>query len=428
MSITEARDFSSDTISRILDQADASVVFLGDPRVRIEPGDRMFERMRQVIEDTGAGIVYADSVDCPRTDYQFGSIRDSFDLGPLVGVSVPAARTAWRGGAYRWGGLYDLRLRLSESHPIVRIPEALYSSSVWDSRPSGERQFDYVDPRNRAYQLEMEQIATLHLQRIGAYITPGVIRAVRDRAYSGESFDVEASVVIPVRNRERTIADAVQSACRQSTDFPFNVIVVDNHSTDGTTEVLRGATDPRLVHLIPERTDLGIGGCWNLALYSKWCGRYAVQLDSDDLYQDDTSLARIVEELKRGPYAMVIGSYTMVNFELKMMSPGLIDHREWTDANGRNNALRINGLGAPRAFDTAVLRQFGFPNVSYGEDYAAGLRICREYAIGRIYESIYLCRRWEGNTDSALSREAANRHDFYKDWIRTNEMRARQGR
>jgi GT2 family glycosyltransferase len=405
------------------------VIFIGDPRVSIEPGDRMFSRMRQVLEDSGAGLVYSDSVASPRIDYQFGSIRDNFDFGPVFAVRTVAAREAWReAGSYRWGGLYELRLRLSEQYPIVHIPEALYAQSVLDARPSGEQQFDYVDPRNRDYQIEMEQIATAYLKRIGAYLAPGVYDRQGEGALPSARFPVDASVVIPVRNRERTITEAVQRALSQSTDFAFNVIVVDNHSTDGTSNLLRAISNPRLVHLIPQRTDLGIGGCWNVAIYSDHCGRYAVQLDSDDLYQDETSLMRMVEALKRGSYAMVVGSYTMVNFALETIAPGLIDHREWTNENGRNNALRINGLGAPRAFDTAVLRRVGFPNVSYGEDYAVALRICRDYPVGRIYDSIYLCRRWEGNTDSALPREAVNRNDFYKDWIRTHEMRARQRR
>jgi glycosyltransferase involved in cell wall biosynthesis len=241
-------------------------------------------------------------------------------------------------------------------------------------------------------------------------------------------YPVEVSVVIPVRNRERTIAEAVSSALSQKADFSFNVIVVDNHSSDKTSGILAAISDPRLVHLVPDRTDLGIGGCWNAAIYSEFCGSYVVQLDSDDLYGSDASLARIVREIKAGPYAMVVGSYTMVNFQLEPIPPGLIDHREWTSENGPNNALRINGLGAPRAFNTNILRKIGFPNVSYGEDYAVALRLSREYEIGRIYDSVYLCRRWEGNTDSALPLELANRYDAYKDWIRTNEIRARQRR
>ena len=324
----------------------------------------------------------------------------------------------------RWAGLYDLRLRLSEKFSITRIPEPLYTASVADTRSSGEKQFDYVDPKNRDYQIEMERVATTHLQRIGAWLPPEFRSVPR---VDGE-FPREASVIIPVRNRERTVLDAVNSVLGQSADFTFNVIVVDNHSTDRTTEMLRGIGDSRLVHLIPGRKDLGIGGCWNEGLKSSTCGRYAVQLDSDDLYSSPHSLASIVEELKRGPYAMVVGSYTMVNFKLETIPPGLIDHREWTRDNGRNNALRINGLGAPRAFDTAIVREIGFPNVSYGEDYAVGLRISRDYEIGRIYDSVYLCRRWEGNSDSALPLETANRYDSYKDGLRTDEILARQRR
>jgi glycosyltransferase involved in cell wall biosynthesis len=270
----------------------------------------------------------------------------------------------------------------------------------------------------------METIASAHLKRIGAWLEPRFERP----PVPTETFPVRASVIIPVRNRERTILDAVQSVLSQKTNFEFNVIVVDNHSTDRTTEILRGVSDARLVHIVPKRTELRIGGCWNEAIYSTYCGRYAVQLDSDDLYLNDSVLERIVGELESGSYAMVIGSYTMVDFSLSPIPPGLIDHREWTRDNGRNNALRINGLGAPRAFDAAVLRGIGFPNVSYGEDYAVALRISRDYEIGRIYDSVYLCRRWEGNTDSALPLETANRYDAYKDWVRTVEIEARIAR
>jgi hypothetical protein len=420
---TYPEDLSSLSISRTLASATGDVLFFGDPSVQIQPLANLFDRMRQAIVN-GAGLVYSDSEGHPRIDYQRGSIRDNFDFGPVLAISVPAARKVWEGGSYRWAGLYDLRLRLSETFPVVHIAEELYSSAVTDRRPSGERQFDYVDPRNRDYQIEMEQAATAHLRRIGAWLAP----EFRPVPPADESFPVEASVIIPVRNREKTILEAVQSALRQSTQFSFNVIVVDNHSTDRTTEILRGIADSRFVHRIPQRRDLGIGGCWNDAVASPACGRYAVQLDSDDLYASESSLSRLVEELKRGPYAMVIGSYTMVNFNLETIAPGLIDHREWTPENGRNNALRINGLGAPRGFDTSVARKIGFPNVSYGEDYAVGLRISREYQIGRIYDSLYLCRRWEGNSDSALPLETANRFDFYKDGLRTDEILARQRR
>jgi glycosyltransferase involved in cell wall biosynthesis len=268
----------------------------------------------------------------------------------------------------------------------------------------------------------MESLATAYLQRIGAWLEP----RFQPVTSPVEGYLVRASVVIPVRNRERTILDAVQSVLAQNANFDFNVIVVDNHSTDGTSEILRGVSDSRLVHILPQRLDLQIGGCWNEAIYSKMCGRYAVQLDSDDLYSSQDVLARIVGEIEAGPYAMVIGSYKMVDFSLNPIPPGLIDHREWTRENGRNNALRINGLGAPRAFDTSVLRRIGFPNVSYGEDYAVALRISRDFEIGRIYEPVYLCRRWEGNTDSALPLETANRYDAYKDWVRSVEIEARR--
>jgi hypothetical protein len=416
-------DPSSESLHELIAQAKSDVLFVGDPQVTIEPGPLMFERMAQVIRETGAGWVYADAIGHPRIDYQLGSIRDNFDFGRVIGVSVKSARDAVAEsvGKHRWGALYDLRLRISELHPIVRIPEPLYAASIPDSRPSGQKQFDYVDPKNRDYQIEMEHIATSHLKRIGAWLQP----RFQSVPAAAEAFPVRASVVIPVRNRERTILDAVQSALVQKTDFEFNVIVVENHSTDRTSEVLRGVGDSRLIVIVPERRDLGIGGCWNQAIYSPQCGRYVIQLDSDDLYVNDGVVAHIVAQLESGPYAMVVGAYTMVDFSLKEIPPGLIDHREWTPENGRNNALRINGLGAPRAFDTSVLRGIGFPNVSYGEDYGVALRISRDYEIGRIYDSVYLCRRWEGNTDSALPLEAANRYDAYKDWLRTIEIRAR---
>ncbi len=381
----------------------------------------MFDRMTDVIRGTGAGWVYADAVGHPRIDYQRGSIRDGFDFGPVVALSVQAARESGIDSTWKWGALYDLRLRISEKHPLVRIPEPLYTASTVDTRPTGQKQFDYVDPRNRDYQIEMEHIATAHLKRIGAWLKPQLGKL----PVTETSFPAKASVVIPVRNRERTILDAVQSALAQIADFDFNVIVIDNHSTDRTSEILRGIADSRVRHIVPERCDLGIGGCWNEAIYSAHCGQYAIQLDSDDLYLNNTVLGGIVAELEAGPYAMVIGSYTMVDFSLKEIPPGLIDHREWTRENGMNNALRINGLGAPRAFNTSVLRRIGFPNVSYGEDYAVALRISRDYEVGRIYESVYLCRRWEGNSDSALPLEVANRYDHYKDWLRTIEIQTR---
>ncbi len=422
MTIVCPEDYSSASIQRLIDSADSGVLFIGDPRVSIEPGPRMLDRMGQAIRDSGAGWVYADAAGHPRIDYQPGSIRDGFDFGPLAAVSVEAARQSGIDKGWKYGALYDLRLRIAEKYAVARIPEPLYRASLVDARPADQKQFDYVDPRNRDYQIEMERIATAHLKRIGAWLRPHFEKVPA----AAQTFPVKASVVIPVRNRERTIRDAVQSALAQRADFAFNVIVVDNHSTDRTTETLRAIGDSRLKHIVPARDDLGIGGCWNEAIYCADCGQYAVQLDSDDLYADERALRRIVAELEAGPYAMVIGSYTMVDFSLKEIPPGLIDHREWSRENGRNNALRVNGLGAPRAFNTSVLRRIGFPNVSYGEDYAVALRVSRDYEIGRIYDSVYLCRRWEGNSDSALPLEVANRYDFYKDWLRTIEIQARK--
>jgi glycosyltransferase involved in cell wall biosynthesis len=441
--------YSGDLIKDLLDVWERDYLLLILPGGEIEFGAHALERFVQVAADTGAGLIYSDFqekngdevMDHPLIDYQLGSVRDNFDFGAVLLFSRTAVEKAINEhGAMapelNWGGLYDLRLKLSTDSSIFRIPEPLYTRVATDLRESGEKLFDYVDPRKRDYQVEMEKIVTEHLKRIGAYLEPSFAEAPQ----SSEQFPVKASVIIPVRNRVKTIADAVKSALSQKTDFAFNVIVVDNHSTDGTTDVLRelaadngtsdggrnSKSDGRLVHIIPTRTDYGIGGCWNEAVYSPHCGRYAVQLDSDDIYSSDGTLARIVTEFDRGKYAMVIGSYTIVDFDLNELPPGLIDHREWTRENGRNNALRINGLGAPRAFDVSVLRQMGLPNTSYGEDYAVALRVSREYEIGRIYDSLYFARRWSGNSDSALPLATANRYDVYKDRLRTIEILARQ--
>jgi hypothetical protein len=424
-------------VARLLDAARTEYLLVIFPGELIEPGYRFLERMVATASDTGAGLVYSDFRDImngkvsdhPLLDYQEGSIRDGFDFGSMILLSRSAAEDAIRrhGAArdrLRWAGFYDLRLKLSLDYSILRIPEPLYTRIPVDQRATGERQFDYVDPRKRDYQIEMEEVATAHLKRAGAYLAPEFKSVER----SGKSFPVKASIVIPVRNRERTIKDAVRSALSQSAPFDFNVIVVDNHSTDRTSEILSElqVSSPRLLHIQPERTDLGIGGCWNEAIYSSHCGEYGVQLDSDDLYSDEQTLERIISKFDEGDYAMVIGSYTIVNFDLQEMAPGLIDHREWTRENGRNNALRINGLGAPRAFYVPLLRQTGLPNTSYGEDYAAALRISRDYEIGRIFEPVYYARRWEGNSDAALPLATANRYDAYKDHLRTVEILARK--
>ena len=324
---------------------------------------------------------------------------------------------------YRFAALYDLRLRLSREGMIFRIPEYLYTEVEQDTRRSGEKQFDYVNPRNREVQIEMEQACTAHLKAIGAYLPP----RFKTIDLSSVPFEAEASVIIPVRNREKTIADAIHSVLAQQTNFKYNIIVIDNHSTDDTTNVIAGIAgkEERVIHLIPSRTDLGIGGCWTHAIMHPACGRFAVQLDSDDLYIDGHVLQTIVDTFREQQCAMVIGSYRMVDFNLEEIPPGIIDHQEWTPENGRNNALRVNGLGAPRAFYTPLLREIRIPNVSYGEDYATALAISREYQIGRIYEPLYLCRRWEGNSDADLDIQRVNRNNFYKDKIRTIELFAR---
>jgi hypothetical protein len=410
----------------------------------VHPDPHAPGRLYDAAVATGAGMVYADYtelrggniVEHPVNDYQMGSIRDGFDFGPIMLISTSAARRALRKyGAIPpcpWAGWYDLRLKLSTDRKLFHLPEPLSvvaetgagADGTGDGDKAAGGQFTYVDPKNRVFQEEMETVATAHLHRIGAWLAP----SFRDVPPLSDPFPVEASVVIPVRNRARTVANAVKSALAQRTDFPFNVIVVDNHSTDGTTAILADLAghNPALKHIVPERLDLSIGGCWNEAIFSKTCGRYAVQLDSDDLYQGDNVLQRLVDLLRQGNCALVVGAYTIVDGNLREIPPGLIDHREWTDSNGRNNALRINGLGAPRAFNTMILRRTGFPNVGYGEDYAVALRLSREYRIGRIYDSLYLCRRWEGNTDAALSIVQANRHDAYKDQLRTIEIRARR--
>jgi hypothetical protein len=429
--------YSGRGINELLASAAGDYLLVILPGEQVEFGQRAIERYLQVAAGTDAAFIYSDFrddageslSDHPLIDYQTGSIRDGFDFGSVIFISKRAAQEAIRRhGAIaehlQWGGLYDLRLKLAIDSPPLRIPEPLYTRMPRDLRKTGEKQFDYVDPRRRDVQVEMEAIATTHLQRIGAYLAP----EFQPRPASAASFPWRASVIIPVRNRERTIAEAVRSALAQQAGFAFNVIAIDNHSTDRTTAILAelAGTDDRLVHLIPGRKDLGIGGCWNEAVYSAHCGEYAVQLDSDDLYADELTLAKVVAAFDEGNYAMVIGSYTIVNFDLQPVPPGLIDHREWTRDNGRNNALRINGLGAPRAFYVPLLREIGLPNVSYGEDYAAALRISREYEIGRIYESIYFARRWEGNSDAALPLVTANRYDYYKDYLRTVEIDARR--
>lgn len=428
---------SDETLHAILNRmrTEYFLLILGSRQISID-----LKALERILEKAGAseaGLVYADFYEendhwktlHPLNDYQTGSVRDDFDFGAMVLFSVTAIRKALEKYGpiphVNYAGLYDLRLKVSIEHNVYHLQEPLYSVIGAEENSDNGKMFAYVDPRHEAAQKEMEAVFTDYLKRIGAYLSPRSLREVEPKR---ESFPVEASVVIPVRNRKETIAEAVESALSQQTDFLFNVIVVNNHSTDGTTAVLSGLAEryASLKHMVPQRTDLGIGGCWNEALHADVCGRYAVQLDSDDLYSGSHTLQRLVDTLRQGGHAMVIGAYTLVDSRLEVVPPGLIDHREWTDENGHNNALRINGLGAPRAFATGVIRKIGFPNVSYGEDYAVALRLCREYRIGRIYESLYLCRRWPGNSDAALSVEEMNRNDAFKDKIRTIEILARK--
>lgn len=394
------------------------------------------EELIKAMEETGAGIVYSDlwrntdgkAVLHPLCDWQKGSLRDDFDFGEMMLVSRDAVNwyLAQSLQEFRFAGFYQFWLTVSEKFAIRHISKALYTVTETDTRASGQKQFDYVNPRNREVQIEMEAACTEHLHRIGALVSPENLKSV-DFSASETDFANTASVIIPVRNRVRTIRDAVESALSQQTAFPFNVIVVDNHSTDGTTDILKELreTDTRVVHIIPERDDLGIGGCWDLAIRDSRCGRFAVQLDSDDLYSSPATLQTIIDKFYAEQCAMVIGSYRMCDFDLNTLPPGIIDHREWTDSNGMNNALRINGLGAPRAFYTPVVRQIGFPNVSYGEDYAVGITISGQYRIGRIFDELYLCRRWEGNSDAALSPEKICANNTYKDSLRTAELTRR---
>jgi len=396
-------------------------------------GQFALERMIQVAEDSGAGIVYTDYQELkegsrknhPVNDYQTGSIRDDFDFGPLLLVSTEAAKKAFREPTnYQFAALYDLRLRISQQYPLIHLNEYLYTLEENDLRNSDEKMFAYVDPKNRAVQVEMEQACTEHLKNIGAYLPP----VFENIDLSEGTFPVEASVIIPVRNRIQTVKDAIDSVLKQKTDFKFNLIIIDNHSTDGTTEAIAkiASNDKRLIHLIPQREDLGIGGCWNEGVQNPLCGRFAVQLDSDDVYSDDNTLSQIVKAFYAQQCAMLVGSYRMCNFDLQTIPPGIIDHKEWTPENGRNNALRINGLGAPRAFFTPALRSIKVPNTSYGEDYALGLQFSRKWQIGRIYDLLYLCRRWDDNSDAALDITKLNANNAYKDKLRSIEIAARQ--
>lgn len=425
---------SSETIKKITEKSDTAYSLIYTKNTTLELGQFALERFFLIAEDTQAGLVYSDYYEIkdglrsnhPVIDYQEGSLRDDFNFGSVLFYNTEFLKEAVDETTenYQFAGLYNLRLKVSQQAELVHINEYLYSEVEFDTRKSGEKQFDYVDPKNRSVQLEMEAACTDHLKKIGAYLAPDFKKI----AFNESNFPLEASVIIPIKNRVRTVEAAIKSVLIQKTTFAFNLIIIDNFSTDGTSELIEkyAKKDSRVIHLIPERTDLGIGGCWNEGVQHSACGKFAVQLDSDDVYQNENTLQSLVNAFYEQNCAMVIGSYTMTNFKMETIPPGLIDHKEWTAENGRNNALRINGLGAPRAFYTPVLRDIKVPNTSYGEDYALGLRISREYQIGRVYQSLYLCRRWDENSDASLDVVKMNGHNLYKDKIRSIELKARQ--
>jgi len=435
VSFINSKGFSSSvSVKKMLEASKTDFILIYSKSFKLDPGKFAIQRMMQVCEDTSAGMIYSDYYENkenrlsphPVIDYQEGSLRDDFNFGSVILYKTTAFREACKRmtNDFQFAGLYDLRLKISQNYRLVHINEILYTEFESDTRKSGEKQFDYVDPKNRAVQIEMEAACTSHLKDVKAWLKPEFEKLSFDR----DSFEYEASVIIPVKNRVKTILDAIGSVLSQETKFKYNLIVIDNYSTDGTTELIHSLAqnDDRLVHVIPERKDLGIGGCWNEGVFHGLCGKFAIQLDSDDLYIDNNVISRIVKAFYDQQCAMVIGSYKMVNFNLEDIPPGLIDHKEWTLENGRNNALRINGLGAPRAFYTPVLRSIRVPNVSYGEDYAVGLAISRRYQIGRILDPLYLCRRWEENSDAAIDVNKANMFNSYKDKIRTIELLARK--
>lgn len=435
-SITVNPAISSADLEKLLQKAAAEkneFLFIHLEGYDIDLPEASVKRCLSVARDSGSSLLFSDFRDAgadgsltahPLADYQAGSVRDDFDFGPLFVLNVADCQQPLHPSEH--SGLYALRLQLAAADPtkIVHLREPLYAASQIDFRTSGEKQFDYVDQRNALIQKEREVVFTAYLRQIGAFLLPVAKLIDPDE----EAFPVEASVIIPVRNRAATIADAVKSALSQVADFDFNIIVVDNYSTDGTSEILEtlSAGNPKVVHIVPESKTLGIGGCWDRAINDPRCGRFAIQLDSDDKYKGVSVLSEIVAKFREERCAMVIGSYELTDFDGNPIPPGLIDHKEWTAENGHNNALRINGLGAPRAFYTPVLRCIGVPNVSYGEDYALGLRISREYKIGRIFHSLYLCRRWKGNSDANLSQERVNVNNAYKDMLRTIEINARK--
>jgi len=423
---------SSKTVESIAKHADADYSLIYTKYTSLELGFFALERFLFLADSSNAAMVYADNYQAiegkrsssPLIAYQEGSLRDEFNFGSVLIYRSSILKDAVTSTTqeYPYAGMYNLRLSASRLGEIVHINEYLYTEVETDTRKSGQKIFDYVDPKNRGVQIDMEKACTEHLKAIGAYLEP-IFTPIE---FGAVDFPVEASVIIPVYNRVRTIKDAINSVLMQKTSFNFNLIIIDNYSTDGTTEAIKEFNDPRLIHVTPSRKDLGIGGCWNVGVHHSECGKFAVQLDSDDVYSSDSSLQTMVNAFYDQNCSMVVGTYMMTNFQMEMIPPGIIDHKEWTPENGRNNALRINGLGAPRAFYTPMLREIKVPNTSYGEDYALGLYFSRHFQIGRVYDVVYNCRRWEDNSDASLDIVKMNAHNLYKDRIRTWEVQARK--
>lgn len=423
---------STATIKTIAAKSDTEYTLIYTKTTTLQWVNYAIERLVAIADDTNAAMTYADHfnvtggnmAEAPVIDYQFGSLRDDFDFGSvlLFRTSVLKEAEGRMNVAYDFAGLYDLRLKVSQKGELVRVNEFLYYEIEDDNRKSGEKIFDYVDPKNRAVQIEMEQACTQHLKDIGGFLEPNFKKIT----FSDGSFDVEASVIIPCKNRVLVIENAIKSALNQKTKVPYNVIVVDDNSTDGTVDIIKKYTDnPKLIYIAQDKSYHAIGGNWNAAFHHPKCGKFAIQLDSDDMYSDENTVQKFIDAFYEQNCAMVVGTYKMTNFKMEMIPPGIIDHKEWTPDNGRNNALRINGLGAPRGFYVPLLRQINFPTTKYGEDYAVGLRISREYQIGRIYDVIYFCRRWDDNSDASLDIVKMNGHNTYKDRIRTWELQAR---
>jgi len=436
ISIITPNTKNTNTLRQISVRINSDYLILSLNGKRVIPSQFMLERFIKIIKNTNSVFVYSDFYETennnlkkhPTIDYQPGSLRDDFDFGEILFIKTSAFKEAVNlmDVEYEFAGFYDLRLKLSQLGNLFHIPEYLYTIGSSENIGDEESHFSYVDPKNRKVQGEYEKVCTRYLSDIEALVGP----EFKSIQFENNQFKYKASVIIPVRNRVRTIGDAIKSVLSQKTNFPFNLIIVDNHSTDGTSKIIEeySVKDNRVIHIIPERNDLGIGGCWNEAVHSEFCGEFAIQLDSDDIYKDENTIQTIVDTFQNEKCAMVVGSYQITDFNLNELPPGLIDHREWTPDNGANNALRINGLGAPRAFYTPLLREINIPNVSYGEDYAVGLEISRQYKIGRIYHSLYLCRRWEDNSDAKLDIEKINQNNFYKDKIRTIELLARKNK